>query len=759
MPPIEFLPAERVFLLHGPAFTYALRALPAGHLAHLYWGPRLRSAAGLVGMRPDTHRAVTSNPDPDGPRVFSLDLLSQEFPVAGASDRRLPALVVTRLQDGSRTLDLRYAGHAITPGKPRLDGLPATYVEDPAEAQTLRVDLVDAPTGLRVELRYTVFRDHDVLARSVRLVNGGGETLDVERLLSASVDLPETVGAGGYRMLQLSGAWARERHVHDTPLRPGVQAIESRRGASSHAQNPFLALLAPEADESHGHVFGFSLVYSGDFLAAVDVEPYGTARAAIGIHPETFGWRLGPGETFQAPEGVLAFSANGLGPLSRTYHRLYRDRLCRGTWRDRPRPVLINNWEATYFTFDADRIERLAGAAADLGIELFVLDDGWFGHRNDDTTSLGDWTTDLRKLPGGLDDLARRVNATGMQFGLWFEPEMVSRDSDLFRAHPDWHLHAPGGRYASESRNQLILDLSRPEVCEHIHDAVAAVLRSAPIAYVKWDMNRNFSEVGSPALPPERQREVPHRYILGLYEVLERLTAEFPQVLFESCSGGGGRFDPGMLFYMPQVWTSDNTDAVERLAIQHGTSLVYPLSTMGAHVSAVPNHQVGRVTPVETRGHVALFGGGFGYELDLHQLTDAERAEIREQVAMVKELRPLVRDGEFHRLVSPFAGDGGETAWMVVAPDRREALLLYVRVLVRPNGKLRRLVLRGLDPARDYRCERLDDAGKTTAAESSLPGDLLMGPGLLLPLGGIGGTPDGKSGDFRSYLWRLRANV
>ena len=745
MPAIEFCPAEGLLLLHGPGFSYALRALPEGHLAHLYWGPRLRSGAGLAGTIVHTRRVFAANPADPGRVDFSLDVLPQDLPVTGSTDRRLPALVVTRPADGGRVLDLRFAGHAILPGKPRLEGLPATYAENDAEATTLRVDLADAPTGLRVELFYTVFRDHDALARSVRLVNAGGEALELERVLSASVDLPETVGAGGYELLQLSGAWARERHVHRHPLRPGLQAVESRRGASSHAQNPFLALLAPGATEESGRVFGFSLVYSGDFLAAVDVEPYGTARAAIGIHPETFGWRLGPGETFQAPEAVLAFSDAGLGALSRTYHRLYRTRLCRGAWRDRPRPVLINNWEATYFKFDADRIERLAAAAADLGVELFVLDDGWFGRRDDDTTSLGDWTPDRRKLPDGLDDLARRVNARGMQFGLWFEPEMVSRDSDLFRAHPDWHLHVPG-RPASTGRHQLILDLSRPEVRAHVHDAVANVLRSAPIAYVKWDMNRNFAETGSVGRPPGHQREVPHRYLLGLYEVLERLTAEFPGVLFESCSGGGGRFDPGMLHYMPQVWTSDDTDAVERLAIQAGTSVVYPLATMGAHVSAVPNHQNGRVTPLATRGQVAMFGGGFGYELDLHALSDAERAVIRGQVALVKEVRALVAGGEFHRLASPFGGDGNETAWMVVAPDRGEALVLHVRVLARANAPGRRVPLRGLDPARDYRCERV--GGAEDAAVATLPGDFLLAVGLPVP---------GSEGDFQSTLWRLRA--
>jgi alpha-galactosidase len=428
----------------------------------------------------------------------------------------------------------------------------------------------------------------------------------------------------------------------------------------------------------------------------------------------------------------MVYSAQGIGGMSRIYHRLYRTRLVRGLYRDEPRPVLINNWEATYFGFDADKIEDIARAGKALGIELFVLDDGWFGRRDDDTTSLGDWFVDTRKLPQGLADLAERVNRLGMQFGLWFEPEMISPDSELYRAHPDWCLHVPDHR-RTQSRNQLILDLSRKEVCDYIIHAVGSILESAPITYVKWDMNRHMTEIGSAALPPERQGETAHRYMLGLYRVMEEITAKFPHVLFESCSGGGGRFDPGILHYMPQTWTSDDTDAVERLKIQYGTSIVYPASAMGAHISAVPNHQVHRNTPLSMRGDVAM-SGNFGYELDLTRFTAEEQEEAAAQVAFYKEIRSLVQQGDMYRLLSPFEGSGNETAWMFVAADRSEALAGYFRVLDGPNRMNTRLRLQGLDPDRDY---ILKETGEVYG------GDRLMYAGLNMP---------DLQGDFRSKL-------
>jgi alpha-galactosidase len=651
--------------------------------------------------------------------------------------------VQVQLEDGSTISDLRYIGHRIAPGKPKLAGLPATYVEADIEADTLEIDLADALSGLQVTLLYTAFTDHDAITRSARVTNGGPKAMRVLRLLSASVDLPE----GAMELLQLSGAWARERHVVRTALRPGLQAIGSARGASSHQQNPFIALNSVPATEVSGEVWAMSLVYSGNFTAQAEVDQFGSIRLQAGLNPFDSSWLLEPGESLQSPEAVLVFSGSGYGSLSRILHRLYRMRLVRGEWRDAARPILINNWEATYFGFDADKIEAIARAGRDLGIELMVLDDGWFGRRDSDNCSLGDWVVDRRKLPAGLADLVRRVTGLGMRFGLWFEPEMVSPDSDLYRAHPDWCLHV-GGRHRTTGRQQLILDLSRPEVCDYVVQAVCDVLASAPITYVKWDMNRHQTEVGSAGRAADRQRETSHRYMLGLYDAMERITSAFPHVLFEGCSGGGGRFDPGILYYMPQTWTSDDTDAVERLKIQFGTTFAYPVAAMGSHVSASPNHQIHRRTSLEARGHVAM-SGNFGYELDLTTLSEAEASLAKAQVMAYKELRGLVQQGDFYRLLSPF--EGNEAAWMFVSGNRREALVFHAKVLAVPNARLARLRLAGLDPSLNYACTQVATAASDGASRGwrePLGGDLLMAAGATMPEG---------HGDFATILWHLQA--
>jgi len=742
--PIHFEPEEQLFHLQTKGSSYAFK-LVHGYPAHLYWGPRLRHGPGIAQILQLAERpSFSPNPVPEDKRL-SLDTLPQEYPQYGTSDFRQPAFQV-EWPDGTRIAELKYAGHRVEKGKPKLPGLPAVYAEPGDAAETLVLELADE-SGLRAELLYTVFEDADAVMRSARLINGTSLPVNVLRAMSATVDFPDD----RYEWLCLSGAWARERHLSRRPIGPGGTRIESRRGASGHQLNPFAALLRPGADEDKGDVYGFSLVYSGNFLIEAEVDQFRTTRVAAGINPFEFRWRLEPGEMFQTPEAVLVYSGEGLGGLSRTYHRLYRTRLARGVHRDRERPVLVNNWEATYFNFNAEKLEAIAAAAADLGIELFVLDDGWFGKRDSDNCSLGDWRVDGRKLPGGLDDLAARVNRLGLQFGLWVEPEMVSPDSDLYRAHPDWCLHVPGRR-RTEGRNQLVLDLSRADVREYLFRTLAEVFSSAPIAYVKWDMNRNMTEVASAQLPPERQGETAHRYMLGLYELLERIVTAFPGILFESCSGGGGRFDPGMLYYMPQTWTSDDTDAVERLKIQYGTSIVYPASAMGAHVSAVPNHQVGRMTSLEMRGLVAM-GGNFGYELDLTKFTEEERAQVRRQVALYKEIRGLVQQGDLYRLKSPF--EGNEAAWMFVSPDRREAAVFHFRVLAEPNAPLGRLALRGLDPLRDYAVTRVvtaeGGADGDRLAETPVgvfAGDLLMQAGL---------PAEGFAGDFAGVLYRLRS--
>ncbi|MEW9669387.1 alpha-galactosidase [Ammoniphilus sp. 3BR4] len=737
---ISYFASTQTFHLQAKDTSYVLQVIKSGYLAHIYWGKKIRSVH-FSNPLIFADRPLSPNPDPSD-RKFSLDTVPQEYPGYGTTDFRSPAYQV-QLENGSTITDLRYKSHRISKGKPKLEGLPATYAEREEEAETLEIELEDSLTGLRVILSYSVFEEFNAITRSVQFVNQGEEDLKLLRVLSMSADFCDAE----FDLLQLSGAWARERQIVRRPLVPGNQSIESRRGASSPQQNPFLALLRKGADEDHGEVYGFSLVYSGNFLAQAEVDQYRTTRVSIGINPFDFSWLLKPGESFQAPEAVLVYSGSGLGDMSRTYHKLYRTRLCRGEFRDKERPILINNWEATYFDFNAEKIETIARAGKDLGIELFVLDDGWFGKRDNDFSSLGDWFVDKDKLPGGLEDLVDRVRRMGMQFGLWFEPEMVSPDSELYRKHPDWCLHVQN-RGRSEGRSQLVLDYSRPEVCDAVIRMLSDILSSAPITYVKWDMNRHMTEIGSAALPPERQRETAHRYMLGLYRVMEELTAAFPHVLFESCSSGGGRFDPGMLYYMPQTWTSDNTDAVSRLGIQYGTSIVYPISATGAHVSAVPNHQVHRMTDLKMRGDVAM-SGNFGYELDLTKLTESEKEIVKRQVASYKEIRHLVQFGEFYRLLSPF--EGNETAWMFVSEDKKEAFAAYYRVLAEPNPPLRSIRLKGLDPDLNY---QLDDKDETFG------GDELMNMGLHIPDYTAHETSSldvPLKGDFQSMVWRFKA--
>ncbi|NDL67385.1 alpha-galactosidase [Clostridiales bacterium F-3ap] len=732
---ITYEPEERIFHIAGKTFSYILQIYREGYLAHIHWGRKIRSYNGTKGLR-FMDRGFSPNPDPED-RTFSLDTLPQEYPAYGNTDFRVPAFRV-EFPDGSTVTDLRYKGHAIFAGKKALEGLPALYAEEGDHVETLEVTMEDTLLPLRVVLSYTVFKDHDVLTRSARIVNGSGETLKLLDALSVNVDFRKD----GFDMLQFSGAHIRERHLVRRSLEMGQTSIESRRGASSHQQNPFLVLVEKGTTETQGEAYGINLVYSGNFIGQAEVDQFHTTRVSMGINPFEFSWMLEPGEAFQTPEAVLAYSGEGLGALSRTLHKAYRQRLARGRFRDKERPVLVNNWEATYFDFDQEKIYEIAKMAASTGIELMVLDDGWFGKRDDDRRALGDWTVNGEKLQGGLDALARRVRDEGVQFGLWFEPEMVSEDSDLYRDHPDWCIHVPS-RNRSTGRSQLVLDLTRKEVRENVVEQVRRILAGAPITYVKWDMNRHMTEVHSLSQPPDRQKETAHRYMLGLYEMMEVLTGEFPHILFESCSGGGGRFDPGMLHYMPQTWTSDDTDAVERLKIQYGTSMAYPAVSMGAHVSEVPNHQVHRTTSMKMRGDVAM-AGNLGYELDITKSSEADLEAIREQVSFYKGIRGLVQFGDLYRLASPF--EGNETAWMFVSEDKRAACVFWYKVLGAPQEPFRNLRLEGLEEGADY---------TVTASGGEMPplragGDELMGVGIPLPM---------LEGDFKSCAFLLEAKA
>ncbi|WP_096187604.1 alpha-galactosidase [Evansella halocellulosilytica] len=724
---IIFNKESKTFHLTAKNTSYVMQIIKDGYLAHLYWGKKIKEYNHSNQIR---YRDRGFSPNPvTKDRTFSLDTLPQEYPAFGITDFRKPAYQI-QLEDGSTITDLRYESHEIFPGKPRLEGLPATYTEKEDEAETLEVTMADPLISLRVIIRYTVFHHLDVITRSVQLVNDGKRSVKVLKAASMNIDFRKS----GFEMISLYGAHERERFIERTAVRRGVQSIESRRGTSSHQQNPFLALVGKDTKEHSGEAYGINLVYSGNFEGSVEVDQLEMTRITFGINPFDFSWLLNPGETFQTPEAVLVYSANGLGEMSRTYHSLYRSHLCRGMYRDKERPILINNWEATYFHFNEEKIKEIASKGKDLGIELFVLDDGWFGKRDDDRSSLGDWHVDRRKLPNGLNHLAEHIRSQGMEFGLWFEPEMVSEDSDLYREHPDWCIHVPQRR-RSTGRHQLILDFSRKEVCDEIIERLSAILSTTSITYVKWDMNRHMTEVGSAGLPPERQREVAHRYVLGLYRVMEEVTSRFPHILFESCSGGGGRFDPGMLYYMPQTWTSDNTDAISRLKIQYGTSLVYPIISIGAHVSDVPNHQVNRTTSLNIRGHVAM-SGNLGYELDLTKLSEEDQQTVIKQVNHYKEIRSIVQFGDFYRILSPF--EGNDTAWMFVTKDKQESVFTHFTILDEGNSPFKSVKMQGLDPNKKYLIVELDE---------SYYGDELMNVGINIPK---------VQGDFTSVMWRLR---
>jgi alpha-galactosidase len=738
--PISWDAASRTLHLRNDRLSQLLRVHDNGALGQLHLG------APLAADR------VLSIVEPRGFRGFGeqfADQIALVYPTTGGGDYRIPALAV-EMADGSTIVDLRYVEHRISPGKPDwpANGLPTTYVESDAEAETLVVTLADQPSGLVVELAFTIYADRPVVVRSARIRNDGSDPVRLTTAMSVVLDLPDA----DWQRLQLSGTWARENHVVTGPLRPGRQSVGSDRGSSGHVHNPFLALYRPGTTEDRGEALGFSLVYSGNFIAEVEVDPFETARVRLGISPETFEWTVQPGDAFITPEAVVVYSDRGLGAMSDAFHGLYRERLVRGTWRDAPRPVLLNNWEATYFGFDQTRLLEIASAAADLGVELFVLDDGWFGQRDSDDSSLGDWFVDRRKLPDGLDGLGARIEALGLRFGLWIEPEMISERSQLFEAHPDWAIGVPG-RPRTELRQQLVLDMSRPEIVDHLFDALSGVFSGAPISYVKWDMNRTITEPYSLALPADRQGEFFHRYILGLYDLYRRLSSAFPDILFESCAGGGGRFDPGMLAVAPQAWTSDDTDAIERLRIQWGTSMAYPPSSMGAHVAAVPNHQTGRITPIETRAAVAFFGA-FGYELDPTALSEADRATIAAQIAFFKTHRRTFQYGRFVRLRDPFAPGRGDGAWMSIAADGSTAIVAYVRALNEPTPTHDRLRLGGLDRAARYEVSvwPWQDDPLATDNTGLHGGDELMAVGLTL---GAHRHDAAGWGDFRAWLFVL----
>ena len=676
-----------------------------GQLLNLYFGKRLKNIPDIGDMLTVSYSRTFSPVDirADGAEYSTADL-TVEYPTFGTADFRSPAFCAT-YADGTAVTRFEYQGYEISEGKYSLPGLPAVYSEEGDRVSTLKIIMNDEVAGVTAELYYGVFEDYNAITRSVKFINSGENAFDITRAMSLSVDLRRA----DFDMVTLNGAWARERLPERAPLRIGIQQVASTRGITSHHENPFFALVDGNADEDKGEAYGFNLIYSGNFVAGVHKDNYNCARAFIGINPQNFTWRLEKGECFYTPEAVAVYSDSGIGEMSRIFHRLYRERLCKGKFRDIRRPVLINNWEATYFDFNEEKIVEIAKTAAGAGIELMVLDDGWFGKRNSDNGSLGDWVEDPQKLPNGIKGLSQKIRALGMNFGLWVEPEMVSPDSDLNRAHPDWCLHIDG-RKSTLGRNQLVLDLTRKEVTDYIKSVFDRLLSDGDISYIKWDMNRSMTEVGSAVGGPAAQGKVYHAYVLGLYDIMDYVTKNYPDVLFEGCSGGGARFDGGILHYFPQIWTSDDTDALERIYIQYGTSMCYPYSTMGAHVSAVPNHQVHRTTPIKMRGDVSICGQ-LGYELDLNKLDEKDMDSVRKQVSAYKRLYDVFHTGDLYRLMVPQGNNAAVNEFL--SKDKNTVIICTYVMKGSPNMPYGFVKLRALDADATYE----DESGRRYTGE------------------------------------------
>ena len=741
---ILFDKEKQTFTLQTRSTAYQLQIGPLGYLLHLYYGRRAEGCFDYLHLPRDC--GFSANPyELQDDRGWSLDTMPQEYSGSNGADFRLSS-VEAETERGQIGADLRYLRHQIRPGKYALNGLPAAF-DCGGECETLSITLSDAASGLEVELLYGVFEAKDMITRAVRFRNGGDQMIRLHKAASACLDIP----FGSWELIHFHGRHTLERQLERRALLNGIQTIASGRGASSHQHNPFVIVCEPDATETAGTCYGVMPVYSGNHRTDIELDQSGSVRIVSGINPDGFSWCLAPGQCFETPELLLTYSAEGFHRLSHTFHRFIRENICRHDRELAERPILLNSWEAMYFDFDETKLLNLAREAKDLGVDMLVIDDGWFGHRDDDHSSLGDWTANPRKLPHGLKPLLKKICDLDLKVGLWVEPEMVSEDSDLYRAHPDWALTVPG-RKPAVGRNQLVLDLSRREVVDWLHETLSGLLRELPLSYVKWDMNRHLTDLYSASLPADRQGELAHRYVLGLYELLGRLTEEFPEVLFEGCAGGGGRFDAGMLAYCPQIWCSDNTDPISRLSIQYGTSFGYPVSSMGAHVSTAPNHQTGRTTPLGTRATVAM-SGTFGYELDPAKLTADEKREIREQLRRFRALSQLIDSGALYRLT-----EGGKppfTAWQFVSPDQGQTLLNIVLTNPEANPRPLHICLRGLDPDVEYMLEDCAfygcDAAMPAGCTGPITGAALMYAGVTLPPM-LGDTPSAQ------LVWRKTKN-
>ncbi len=720
--------------------SYMIGVRDGLYLGHFYYGPRIsdddlsyRTAFAPEGRISRTDREM----------VIFMDGFRFEYPGWGAGDSREGALKVL-FPNGTTRVCPTFLGYEISSSKAPVPGLPSTYAAE-GEVETIRIDLQDPDTKVEVSLFYSAFYEEDVIARRAEIRNGGEGKMVLQRALSAAMDMPgrDTEGRP-FELMTFHGTWAREFTRQTDPILFGRIGVSSICGKTGNRAQSFLGIVSPGITQESGEAYGLQFLYSGNFSSMVEKAPNEDIRVSMGIHPEEFSWELMPGETFYTPEVVMTYSDHGLGRMSRNFHDLFRNHLIRGKYKDQKRPILINNWEATYFDFNMEKLLEIARQAKDCGVEMLVVDDGWFGKRNDDNSGLGDWKVNEEKLPGGLSALSVKLKEIGMKLGVWFEPEMVSPDSDLYRAHPDWAIAIPGIE-PSRSRNQLVLDVSREDVRDYLFEAVSDVIRAADVAYVKWDMNRHLCDLYSDALPFERQGELLHRFVLGVYDLQERLLTAFPDLLLENCSSGGSRFDPGMLYYSPQIWTSDDTDAYERIRIQEGAATLYPLSCLGAHVSICPNHVTGRTVPFTTRGHVAL-AGTFGYELDITKLSKEEHEEMKEQTVLFHRYNDLVRNGDYYRIAS-FRENGFYDCYGVVSKDKSEMLLTFIHVINRPCTPNRFIHLKGLDEKKRYRVTWAEDPEKEPEVVAEAYGGTLMNAGLIIPC---------MYGDFRSVLYYIQ---
>jgi len=726
---IIFDETTQSFHLKNNDISYILAIEEGNILSHVYFGKSVKNYTGYFKY-PRLDRGFSGNLPGSLDREYSKDTLPQEFSGNNTGDYRVPAVIV-KSENGARTTDFRYVDYKIVAGKPADENLPHAYVLADDESQTLIITLADETLNAEIELSYTIYRDRPVIARHSRIINRSEAIFNIEKLASMQMDLPKQ----DLEVISLPGAHVRERQIERQSVAHGVTQFESRRGSSSHFMNPFIALVDSHTTEFQGDAIGLQLVYSGNHQFTLERDYQDQTRVVIGINEYNFDWQLQPQKAFETPEVLMVYSSNGLNAMSDTFAKLLRERVARGQHQYSQRPIVINNWEATYFEFDEKKIQTILDSAAPLGVEMFVLDDGWFGHRDDDNSSLGDWFEYANKLKGGLHDLANRVHNNKMQFGLWFEPEMISEDSDLYRQHPDYVLQVPN-RGKTPSRNQFVLDFSREEIVDNVYDQMVKILDKVDVDYIKWDMNRNMTEIYSAAYPAAQQGEISHRYILGLYNLMNRLTTRYPEILFEGCSGGGGRFDAGILYYMPQSWTSDNTDAFARLKIQYGTSLAFPISSMTAHVSAAPNHQTGRSTSLKMRGDVAM-AGVFGYELNLTEMTDDEKVTVTEQIKFYKAHRQLLQYGDFTRLKSPY--EGNFTAWQFTSEDKNDVMLFRYAGLAEAQPEFTTTQLANLDPEKKY---------EDVATGDVFGGDELMNIGLYDTL---------QKGDFTSEVTVFKA--